>query len=556
MNIRKKGKGKKRNRRRIEIPENLVTGLSAAAAFLACLWQARLTSVYGAWGGGCFAAAFCWFFLPAALLTAGLYEAVSSMVINRLERGRGRDARRVVRFSLFAGILLALLFIAVLYLAGGLLTGSMFGLPLSAMTLRVLAPSLFCLTVMAVLAGGMDGFGCLSSAGLVKILFCLTLFFSASLSARPFAEYGQKVAALLQNTLYGPAYGAVGGAVSLAVSSFLGMAASMVLWAARRPVIRERIQISAVSQKEPLREQMTGVLAAAFPVFLPLAFLGLMGLLQTFLYCAFAGGEGTIPPEAVQEWGSFAGKSRVLVLGPALLSLLFARYMQPGMKVSYLQRNPRRMRERCMISLRSMLLLTVPFAVALCVLARPVLEIFFSDSDNALAQSLMRLESLGLIVFGLAAVLGAFMLSIDMAGMLSVCMAASLAVYAAALYVLLSLLNMGVYGVVCADLILLLLFSAASWFCVSRQAKMRINWFRILLAPLVGGLVMAGICALFGLVLLQKAPAVLCACVSAVLGFAAYCAVVLLLKGATPRELNAFPGGETLIALAQALKLL
>lgn len=554
MNARKKG-GKK-NRRRIELPDNLITGLAVAAACLTCLRQARLAAVYGEWGSGYYSAALCCFLIPAALVLAGLYGSASSMVVNRLERGRGRDARRAVRSVFFVGVLLSALWILILYALSGFLTGNLLRVPLASMTLRVLAPSLFCLMVMTVLAGGLDGFGCQSSASFVKLLFCLVLFISGTLIARPFAEYGQKVGALLQNAQYGPAYGAVGGAVSLAFSSVLGMVCAMILWISRRAVIRERMQMSVSSQPEPLTQQMSAVLVTSLPVFLPLAFLGLAGFLQTFLYFRFTGEAGAVPAAALQEWGSYTGKSRALFLGPALLALLFAGYMQPGMKVSYLQRNPKRLRERCMISLRSMLLLTVPFAVALTVLARPFLEVLFPDSDNALALSMIRLGSLGLVLFGLTAVLGAVMLSMDMMGMFAAGMAVSLAVYAAVLYLLLSLLKMGAQGVVFADIILFLCLCAICYMCVSRQAKMRVNWIRILLAPLVGGLVMAGICALFGLVLLQKAPALLCASVSTVLGFAAYCAVVLLLKGATPRELNAFPGGETLIAVAHALRLL
>ncbi len=526
------------------------------AAYLTCLWQARLTSVYGEWGSSYYSSAFCWFFLPAAPILAGLYEAVSAMVVNRLERGRERDARRAVRSAFLTGFLLSVLCALVLFLLSGFLTGSGFRVPLASMALRVMAPALCCLVIMTVLAGGLDGFGCLSAAGLVKIFFCLSLFISSTLFARPFAEYGQKVGALLQDAQYGPAYGAVGGAVSLTFSAVLGMVAAVILWISRHSVIRERVQMAMPSQPEPLGQQMSAALITSLPTALPLLFLGIAGVVQACFFFRFSGENGTVSSGALLEWGTYAGKSAALFLGPALMALLFAKYMQPGMKVSYLQRNQKRLRERCMISLRSMLLLTVPFAVALLVLARPFLEVFFRDSDNALAQSLMRLESIALVLFGLAAVLGAVMLSMDMMGMLAAGMAISLSVYAAALYVLISLLKMGVRGAVFANIILLLTLCVLCYLCVSRQAKMRVNWIRIFLAPLVGGLVMAGICALFGLVILQKAPAILCACVSTVLGFAAYCAVVLLLKGATPRELNAFPGGEALIAVAHALRLL
>lgn len=543
----------KRRKRQIGVPENLAGVLAGAAVVLGCFVRVRLTNLYDDMGSAYLSVALQWFILLFVPVGAGMFGAVSDMVLSRVERGSVKGARRVVRTAALGGALCGLILWAAGTVLSGFLTKGAAGLPLAGMALKGFLPALLPLSVALALTGGMDGFGSQGSVRFVKFLFCLLLFIAGPVLTSPFLEYGQKVGAFLQNEQYGPAFGALGGAIGLVAVSVVAMVAAGVGWWNIRPAI-VGLQRTEDFSTEKQGQILKGVFAKSLPILLPalLIMIGMIG--ETLLFLK------TAEEEALNEkallWGIYAGKSRVILEIPVFLAFAYAARMLPELKVGYLSRNLKKTREKSMITLRSMALMMVPLAVYFAVSANAVVDALYQTGEMEQAAALLRIGSIAVVFFGLAAGLAAILKSADLTMPVVLDTLICVAVHLAALYVMLYFLNLDIYAVVYASIILAVGLCFAYFFSVQRQMKIRLSWIRILLGPCVGGAVMAAVCALVSLVVLKNASGIVNALFTGVIGFAVYFVVVLLLKGATRKELLSFWGGERIVAVAKLLRIL
>lgn len=546
-------KKKNKRRKKIVLPENLVGILAAIAVVLGCFWQVGLVNLYGDLGSAYYSAALSWFFLLFIPVGIGMFGAVSSMVLSRLERGSVKGAKRVVRTAAFGGAAGGIVLMAFGLICSDLFIGKMMGLSEAGLAFKGFLPALLPLCVLLALTGGMDGFGSQKSVNLVKLLFCVLLFGSGTVFTAPLLEYGQKVSAFLQNSQYGPAFGALGGALSLWAVSLITMAAAGIIWWNLRPGIAG-IARGDEAGTEKQGQILKGVFVKSLPVMLPslLIAAGMIG--QNLLFLRTAQEDGFA--DAVLIWGIFAGKSRALLIVPAVLAIGFAMRMLPDLKLAYVNRNLKKTREKCMVTLRCMTLLMMPAAICFAVCAQSVIGAFYKTGDVEQAAVLLRIGSIAVVFWGLAAALCMILMSADF--MMSIVFDTLICTvfHLAALFVMLHFLELGIYAVVYANIILAVTLCFTLFYSVQRQMKIRISWVRIFLAPCVGGAAMAGVCALLTFAVLKNAASTVNALVSVLVGFAVYFVVVVLLKGATRKELLAFWGGERLVAAAKLLRLM
>lgn len=548
-----KKNSKRKKRRQIALPENLIGGLASAAVVLCSFWQVGLTNLYGDMGSAYYNVALDWFFLLLIPVGIGTFWAVSAMVLSRIELGSVKGARRVVRTAAFGSAAGSLILMAAGFLFSGTIMGRLVGLDEAALAFKGLLPALLTLSVFLALAGGMDGFGCLGMVNLVKLLFCLLLFGTGKLFAAPLLEYGQKVGKLLQNSQYSAAFGALGGAVGLLAASVIAMVAAGILWWNLRPQVAgfERAQEIGTEKRNQI---LKGVFSRSLPVMLPALLLqfGMIG--QSLLFLGAREADELL--ETAQDWGVYAGKAKVLLTVPLILAVCFAARMLPELKLGYMSRNLKKTREKCMIVLRCTALLMLPCAVGCAVCAKPLIHAFFKTGEMEQAVALLRIGSISVIFLGLAAALMAILMSADLVLPIVVDTFLSVVLQLAALFVMLHFLELGIYAVVYANIILSVALCFTCFFSVQRQMKLRISWLRIFLAPCVGGAAMAAVSALLACLVLANVSSAVNAVISVLAGAVVYFVTVVLIKGATRRELVAFWGGERLVAVAKLMRLM
>ena len=152
---------------------------------------------------------------------------------NRTLRNHGakKIAGQALLTAFFVSVVLALFGAAL----KDVLFGSFYALPFAKIAFLALLCSLIILTLFWMLLGILDAFGRRETAGRWILAFGVLLFFAAPLIAAPLDAYGQKVGALLQNTSYQAAYGALGAAFSVLCVSLLCTVGCGISWIKASP---------------------------------------------------------------------------------------------------------------------------------------------------------------------------------------------------------------------------------------------------------------------------------------------------------------------------------
>lgn len=255
-------------------------------------------------------------------------------------------------------------------------------------------------------------------------------------------------------------------------------------------------------------------------------------------------------------WGGYAGKIRVLCMAGVLLVSAVAYHMMPQLKLCFSNRNLKKSRERCMVTVRLCVLTAIPCMVFLLICAPALTAASAEEGAGAITAGLLRIGSLCLIFYGIAAAFGIVLYSMEMMKILVLDMAVSAVLHLIVLYGMLHFLDLNAYGLVYANIIFSVLLSFCFLASVKRQLRLRINWLRMFLAPAVGGLVMAAVCAMLSNVLLKNAPALVNAIVSAAAGFLVYPLTIIVIKGISPKEMRALPAGERLLSMVRRFRLM
>ena len=550
MTNKRRQKKKKKN---FQIPNECISLVAILATAIACFYGVSVTKNTGTAGNGYFSIGFGLFFVFCIFAGIGLNHAVNVLVTMRLERRNASAARKVIRIALGMAIAGSVICWGVGLGLSDMFTKAVSGSEYAALALKSLLPAMLPITVSSVLTGGLDGFGNDRATSYVKATFCLTFIFSSGHFMKSFYEYGEKVSALLQNDQYAPAYGAMGAGSALTIASMAGLIAAAICWYFYRIEIKERVQLEAGDTENGLQIQKS-ILNQAMLILIPAFFAAIAFLGQMILFFHACTKENS--KASASDFGLYTGTVCVWFVFPLLCAFLFAVHMLPELKIGFIKRNLKRSRDKCMLSLRCSALLTMPFAVILAMLAEPLTKGFLEESFTETTVGLLRTGSISLVFFGLAFVVGMVLVSVDMLRSIALDLLASVAVFLISLYVMLNPLNMGISALPCANLLFGIVLCFTFLSSVTRKLRMKINWIRVLLAPIAGGLIMAVISGIFGHIALKALPQSVNLVVSSIVGLLFYVISVLALKGVSQRELRAYPGGEVLVMVAKTLRLM
>lgn len=332
------------------LPRQL-TGIVKLLAFLLCLFAPiRLVNALGDEGCADFFGALEGCFVLFSLFGIGTNRAVSNLIRTRIERygitGAKKIAGQALLTAFFVSVVLALLGAAL----KDVLFGSFYALPFAKMAFLALLCALVILTLFWMLLGILDAFGRRETAGRWILAFGVLLFFAAPLIAAPLDAYGQKVGALLQNTSYQAAYGALGAAFSVLCVSLLCTVGCGISWI---KASHELHQAEYGSSTNPAADRSIAffLFRNGLVICVPAALAGIGRIGQSSIY---------LKSGSVSTWGAYLGKYRLLMTLALLGAFALAASMLPQFQLVLKRRSLRKSREKCMSPFAALLSIRFP----------------------------------------------------------------------------------------------------------------------------------------------------------------------------------------------------
>lgn len=519
------------------------------------MYRIPMTNIIGDEGMGYYSTAFNVYNIVLILSSYSLPLAVSKMVSARLARGEFRNASRVLWAALVYATIAGGLACALVWHFGDFFADKVFMTPFCVYALKTLAPTIWMMAYLGVLRGYFQGRGTMIPTAFSQIFEQVVNAVISVTAAGLLFKVGLDSNRVFETTGYPEAFGAAGGTIGTGAGALTALLFMLFLFAVYRPVMRKRARKDRKGRKESYGHISRSFALTVLPVILSSAVYNINAVLDNSImaYGMGALGQGE---EFLALWGIYNNKYLLLVHVPLAMANALSSSLIPSLAAAVAKKERQEAKRKTGMAIRFSMVIAIPAAVGLTVLAEPVTRLLFHSGDTASAVQMMVCGSSAIVFLSLSTVTNAILQGLSHMNIPVRNAAAALILHVAALYVMLMGLHWGIYSVLYANILFAAIICLLNGLAIRKHLRYRQEIKRTFLIPALAAAVMgaAAYGSYQGLLLLLKnsaAATILAVCVGGVV----YGCLLLKLGGVEQSELRSMPGGTKVIALGRKFHL-
>ena len=431
--------------------------------------------------------------------------------------------------------------------------------PMSALSLKVLAPTLFIVAIMGVFRGYFQGLGTMMPTAVSQIVEQVLVVIASLIGAYVSFQYGGKVGELLQGDAYPYAYGAAGASLGPGLGAALGLGFLLFVFCAFRSKFNRQIKKDITKKEESYGTIFKILILTIVPVILSTAIYNISNVLDQRLFNQVMIGKGFEEIKA-SIWGVYVGKYRVLVNIPIALASAMCASSVPAITALMSRGDKKQVREKISSVIRVTMIISIPCAIGMSVLARPIIDLLFNGEID-LAVNMMYVGTASIVFYSMSTLSNGILQGINRMKIPVTNAAISLVVHLIALFVMLQYFDMGIYAVVYANILFSLQMCIMNSLAIRKHMKYKQEFQQTFIIPLLSAGIMGVIVFLVNKLLemlIGKSTVgqLIQVAVGGILGVFIYFILLIVLRGVTEKDLASIPFGNKIIKVAKALHIL
>ena len=559
----KKGEG---TAKRTAVPEKkagsnfIIQGSILAIAgiivrLIGMLYRIPLANYIGDEGNGYYSAAYNIYSIMLILSSYSLPVAVSKMVSARLARGQYRNARKILRAALFYATIVGGVGFCALWFGSGFFAEHVIKMPYSAYALKVLAPTVWIMAYLGVLRGFFQGHSTMVPTAVSQIFEQIVNAVISLLAAKSLFDLGVKSNLVYGSTEYSYAFGAAGGALGTGAGALTALILFVGLYLMYRPKMKRRIRKEQGTSAEGYGMITSTLFLTVVPIIVSSSLYNSSTVIDNVLFGQIMTGLGEAK-QIASQWGIYSGKYHLLFNIPVAVAKSLSSSLIPALSRAVAEKDRKQTLNRIASAIRFSMIIAIPSAVGLAVLAAPISNLLFPGRDNTDLIKMTCYGSSAVVVYSLSTVTNAVLQGINRMKTPIRNAGISLVLHTVILFVMLRYLHMGIYGVLYANILFALFICILNARSIARFKRYRQEVKKTFLIPMVASAVMGA--AAFGVY--RAAYSIfgnlISTGISVLVAVAVYFVLLILLKGVDAQELRSMPGGTRLSGLARKLHLM
>jgi len=529
-----------------------ITGI--ISRLIGLLYRMPLQRTIGDAGMGYYSAAFQIYSIMLIISSYSLPTAVSKLVAARVAKGHYNGARKIYRgammFAFFSGGVTGLI---VLFGATPLATNLMH-LPKSSIALKVLAPTLLIVALMGVIRGYFQGMGSMLPTAISQLVEQIVNAIVSVVAAIFLFSYGQKVAALLHDETYASAYGAAGGTLGTGAGALAGLIILVIMLVSHNSAMKRTFERDNNRSDEGYGRIFSVLIMTILPIILSTTIYNISDTLDQGIFNYVMDLKGASTQKA-ELWGIFSTKYRVLTNVPIALSSALCSSMMPSLTGCIERGEIKLARHKVALATRFAMILSIPCAVGLAVLGKPIIAMLFTG-EVELPAKLLAYGSVSVIFYSLSTLSNGVLQGIDKLKIPVRNAAIALVVHLGVLYVTLQIFDWKLYGVVVSCIFFGLLMCIFNWMSIKHHLNYQQEIKKTFIIPLMASLVMGGLVWLSYYLLNKVILMKLAVLLAILIGAVSYFILLLKMRGIKESEIRSLPGGDYIAGFAKGLHLI
>lgn len=520
------------------------------------LYRIPMTNIIGDEGMGYYSTAFNVYNIMLILSSYSLPLAVSKMVAARIARGQYRNMSRVLCASLVYATIAGGLACFITWNFADFFAGTVFNAPLCSYALRTLAPTIWIMAYLGVLRGFFQGHGTMVPTALSQIFEQIVNAIISVVAAGVLFKVGLDSNKVYETTGYPEAFGAAGGTIgtgSGALAAFLFM---LLLFFLFRPTLKKRIRKDKNGMVESYGQISKILFLTVVPVIISSSVYNINGVIDNGIMAhgMESLGQGK---EFLVLWGIYNNKYMLLVHVPLAIANSLASSLIPSLSGAMAREDMAAVRAKTGLAIRFAMMIAIPSAVGLTVLAAPVTNLLFRGGENTEAIRMLIIGSVAVVFLSLSTVTNAILQGINRMNVPVRNALIALMLHVVALYVMLMFCRMGIYSMVFSNILFALFICLLNAVAIRRAIRYRQEMVKTFVIPAVSAALM-GVVAYFtyrGVTLVLHSN-LMGTLISVIVAVVVYAVLLIRLHGIEASELKSMPGGTRLLGLCRKLHLM
>ncbi|MBS6395588.1 MAG: polysaccharide biosynthesis protein [Clostridiales bacterium] len=537
-------------------------GILAAASILVriigLIYRIPVTRILGPVGNSYYSAAYEVYSMVLLISSFSLPLAVSKLVSARMAKGQVRGAYKIFQCTLVFALVSGGLGSLLVYFGAGFFSDVVVRTPQSRLALQVLAPTILVVALMGCIRGYFQGLGSMVPTAVSQVVEQVINAAVSIGAAWALFQYGSKLEALLSTDTAAYAWGAAGSTLGTGMGALAGFLFLLFLMFVFNRVMKRRRLMDHHGSVESTGEIYYLLLVTILPVILSTAVYNLSGIIDQGIFKHLMAYKNYDSMQIDKLWGIFSGEYKLLTNVPIAVASAMASSTIPALTMARVRKDRREMRKKTENAIRFVMVICIPCAVGLSVLAEPILILLFGQEEHTgISAGLLQMGTLSVVLYGMSTLTNGILQGMNKMRLPVIHAAVSLVLHVLLLVFLILVGDLNIYAVVWANIFFAFLMCVLNSRSIARYMRYRQEVVRTFLIPLAASAAMGA--AAYGVhlglmaVVKNNTAATIAACLAAVL---VYGIVLLLLKGLTEEELLSFPKGRTLVRIARKIHLL
>ena len=452
------------------------------------LYRAPLTAIIGDEGNGYYGAAYNIYTIILILSSYSLPAAISRQMSTKIAVGQYRNAQRAFHCALIYSLIVGAMGSLLLYFGAGVLVKHN-----AVPVLRVFAPTIFLFGILGAVRGYFQANQSMVQTSVSQIL-------------EQVANAGISIGAAILLIRSAPALAteterAVRGAMGSAMGTGSGVITALIFMTAAYLRYRKGFIRRIGMDKGPV-ESYGAIMKSTILVITPFVvsnfILNLTTTLDQMIYLNMLIDGRKLSEAAVTTvFGLFSNKAVVIINIPVSVATAVSAAIIPNIATAYASGDRRETRRRSVNAARMALVIAVPCAVGLTVLAKPVTMLMFPQWETLeLASVLLALQAVTVIFLSVGTITNAVLQAIGKMNMPIVSAGAALIIQTAVLAWFLRFTDWGIYAMVFVSVLYAAIIFALNELFLRHYLGLRIDPVQVYLKPILSAAVMGA--AAFG----------------------------------------------------------
>lgn len=513
---------------------------------IGALFRIPMTNIIGSTGIGYYQMAYPIYSFLLIISTAGIPTAISKIVAENIALGNYRDAHRVFRISVRL-MLITGVTAFIIFAAGSKLTARIMGNERAFYSILAISPSLIFVTLLSSFRGYFQGMQYMTPTALSQIV----------------EQLGKLILGLWFASMYiskGPEFGAAGAVLGVTLSEGAALALVMGMYRRKKKEMNHQIRHSARQRyRMSNRSIFSRLLLISFPITIGASIMPLVNVADSLIVVNRLVQIGFGEKQATDLYGLLTGAANPLINFPAVLTIAMAMSLVPAISESHANKDYHNIGQKTETGLRLTLLLGLPAAAGMGVLARPICALLYSrmaETEITMAGEILAILSIGVIFLTLVQTLTAILQGLNKMTIPVRNLAIGALFKVVVTYILVGNPDVNVRGAAIGTVICYGIAAFLDLAAVIRYSEMKMRFVDFIVKPVIAVIVMA-FSVHFSYGLFKSAVGGNKATLLAILvGVIVYAVVLLAIGAVSRRDFEMLPGGSKLGKVLSKLNLI